>query len=173
MGELLGWLYHHDYQREESTISNRIRLRHYTNSGQEWDVNTTKWHGDGQLGSGLYCYYQWIRPSLSVPLLMIEVDATQWSQLSVHVISRRCSWEYTKTLLLFSADRLRLTRAVRHWLESDFAQWDVIEAPMLAAPSLVRQVVLKDTPNMIRIWNTSKKFWFNSRSGGEKTPADF
>lgn len=148
-----------DYRRDESSPSGQIRLHHYTNSGVPWNVENTDWKGEGQLGHGLYCYKGWIRPFTTAPMLTIELNADQWQQLSSSCITRRLSWRYCQTLLLYVTHLLQFPHAVKRWISSSFDTLDWIEGPMLAAPPAVRQVVLKPTPKMRALWNTAFKEW--------------
>lgn len=159
VGECLGIICRGDYRRDESPLPGRIRLYHYTNSGVPWNVESMDWKGEGQFGQGLYCYRGWKRPSAQTPMLTIELSADDWQQLSSCCIQRRLSWRYIQTVLWYAAHVLRFPLTVEQWISSSFDTMDYIEGPMLAAPSAIRQVVLKSTPKMQALWNNASKEW--------------
>lgn len=150
VAEIMGWLFRHQFYPEPQ-CSTQVRLVHYTSVKEPWNYDETVWFGEGRLGSGLYCYRGWTRPALAGYHLTIDIEPALWNTLSGRIMRRRWSWEYTRTLLLYTAYVLRFPRATRDWIERSLELWDYIEAPMLAAPSCVRQVVLRSTDPMAKV----------------------
>ena len=143
----------------DSSLSYPIVLYHYTNSGVPWSCDIDTFLGHGQLGSGLYCYHNWMRRNVKSMVLTIAIPRAVWDGLRICRISKKWGISYWRTVGGYIADVLPVSERTRLIYHNWTTSWDVIDAPMLAVLPQVHQVLLRNTPAMIRVWRMAEKQW--------------